>query len=582
MRMKRTSLALVVALAKLLALSARAADPRVDSWFTSESTHYARVRESDAAVAAGAATWTGQALPAYAGIQEVASDSNYFYVRSHGLAGYVMGPWYLNAARTQLFPNRPLARNNIWRFPRAATISGGKTLTGLGPVGLYVNGVSLFDNRDAFAWNGSTDAMGTGYWWRDAYVNEGVTFDRGGAHQEQTGNYHYHAQPPALRLQLGDNISYNSGTGIYSEDTNHLHHSPILAWVSDGLPIYGPYGFSDPTNPASPVRRMISGYVPRNGLSGSDNLNDNGRGSIPAWAQRAYGVGPSQSGPGVDSVRPLGHYLEDNAYLGDLTNSINGQRYQMAADFDLNEWNARFCVTPEFPEGAWVYFLTIKADGAPAFPYAIGRQYFGTPAATQPATFPTNSVTSHFRGGPNLRETLNTPTVVGGSVMLTWSAVEGGTYQVQAITQSVATNWATLSTNVSATAFGATYNEATGGTSAQRFYRVGRTALANYYGGASNSGGAGAVAPGGSASRGSTITVTITLPTAPPLPPANLLPNSVSLAGSISGTMITRPVAGTVLATFAIPANAPSGLQNIVVTFNPAPTYTMSGAFMIN
>jgi hypothetical protein len=166
--------------------------------------------------------------------------------------------------------------------------------------------------------------------------------------------------------------------------------------------------------------------------------------------------------------------------------------------------------------------------------------------------------------------------------MLTWSAVEGGTYRVEAITNSAATNWATLSTNVSATAFGATYNEAAGGNSAQRFYRVGRTALANYYGGTNSSGGAGAVAPGGSASRGNTITVTITLPTTPPLPPANLVPTSVSLAGSISGTMISRPVAGTVLATFTIPANAATGLQNIVVTFNPAPTYTMSGAFMIN
>ena len=580
--MNKSSPPLLFALAQLLAgaLPSPAADARVSSWFMSESTRYARVRETDGAAAAGAITWTGQTLPAYAGVQEVASDATYVYVRSHGLAGYVMGPWYNDVARAQLFPNRPLARNNVWRFPRAATIPGTRTLTGLGPVGLYVNGVSLFDNRDAFVWNGTTEAMGAGYWWRDAYVNEGVTFDGGGAHQEQTGNYHYHAQPPALRLQLGDNISYNAGTGIYSEDTSRLHHSPILAWVSDGLPIYGPYGYSDPTNPASPVRRMVSGFVLRNGLNGTDNLATAGRGSIPAWAQRAYNVGPNQSGPAVDTGHPLGRYLEDNAFLGDLTNSVSGLRYQLAADFDLNEWNVRFCVTPEFPDGAWVYFLTIKSNGVPAFPYAIGRQYFGTPAATQPTAIPTSGVTTYFRGGPDTREKLNPPAVHGGSVILSWSAAEGGTYRVEAGTQAAPTNWTALHTNILATAAGGAFTEPAGGNSAQRFYRVARTALANYFGG-SNAAGGGSVAPGGSASRGSTVTVTITLPTTPPQPPANLVPVGVTLAGSIAGAAISRPSAGTVLATFAIPANAPVGAQNVVVTFNPAPTYTLSGAFTI-
>jgi len=37
-----------------------------------------------------------------------------------------------------------------------------------------------------------------------------------------------------------------------------------------------------------------------------------------------------------------------------------------------------------------------------------------------------------------------------------------------------------------------------------------------------------------------------------------------------------------VIATFAIPAGAPTGAQNLVIVFNPAPTYTMNGAFTIN
>src|SRR6185295_8216556 len=163
----------------------------------------------------------------------------------------------------------------------------------------------------------------------------------------------------ALRLQLGDNIGYTTATGRFSEDTNHLHHSPILAWVSDGLPLYGPYGYSDPMNAASAVRRMVSGYVLRNGQHDTDNLTIAGRGTIPAWAQRAYNVGPNQSGPVVSTDKPLGRYLEDHAYLGDLIKSATANHYLQAVDFDLNEWNARYCVTPDFPEGTWAYFVTI-------------------------------------------------------------------------------------------------------------------------------------------------------------------------------------------------------------------------------
>ena len=115
----------------------------------------------------------------------------------------------------------------------------------------------------------------------------------------------------------------------------------------------------------------------------------------------------------------------------------------------------------------------------------------------------------------------------------------------------------------------------------RRFYRVARTAVANYDG---NTGGGGStsVVPGGSASRGATVTVTITLPTTPPWPPANAPISSVTLAGTISGTNISDATQGSVLATFVIPSNAPTGAQNVVVVFNSGPTYTLTGGFTIN
>ena len=115
-------------------------------------------------------------------------------------------------------------------------------------------------------------------------MNEGLSFDPSNAHQDQSGTYHYHANPPALRYLLGDSVSYNASADTYTENPTNLHHSPILAWVNDGYPLYGPYGYSNATNANSGVRRMISGYALRNGQNGTDNLTVTGRSTIPAWA----------------------------------------------------------------------------------------------------------------------------------------------------------------------------------------------------------------------------------------------------------------------------------------------------------
>ena len=168
---------------------------------------------------------------------------------------------------------------------------------------------------------------------------------------------------------------------------------------------------------------------------------------------------------------------------------------------------------------------------------------------------------------------------------LAWSAAEGGTYQVTA-TSDLTTTFTPLAPTVTATDDTASASESGGATSnGKRFYKVTRTALATFDANGFNysqgSGGGNSVAPGGSAARGATVTVTITLPTAPPQPPGNLVPTSVTLVGTIAGTAVSRPAAGTVLATFAIPANAPTGAQNVVITFTPAPTYTLAGGFTI-
>jgi hypothetical protein len=576
----------------LLATLPAMADPQLTSWFTAESSQYARIYQSTAAETSRttSTTWsrgTGvQSSPTYAGVSKIVYSTNWVYIRATGLASHIMGPWYLDANKTQNFPNFPSNTAKIYRIPRTPSIPVSKTLTGLGATGCMVNGVSMFDSRDSFSYvlASATDATpvngltGDGVWNRDGYHNEGVTFDPALAHQAGN-NYHYHAQPIGLRYQLGDHVDYNATTNRYTEKPGTpTSHSPILAWAADGLPVYGPYGYSSALDSNSGVRRMISGFVLRNGSYGTTNLNTTGRTSIPAWAQRIQTV-TYKNGPTVNATYLLGHYIEDFDYLGD-------RGYTLGTDFDLNEQNVRWCVTPEYPSGTWAYFTPINADGTPQYPYTTGRQFYGSPNGGT-ATI-SETVTTYFDGGPNKTETASPPTVnnTTGDVTLTWSAVEGGTYQVQASTNLSA--WTNLTPTVTAADDSASATE-TGAknTYDSRFYRVTRTALASFDSNGfdytpTGGGGTGtSVAPGGSAARGSTVTVTITLPTTPPNPPSNVVPTSITL-GTIAGTSISRPSATTAQATFVIPANATTGAQNVVIVFNPGPTYTLTGGFTIN
>jgi hypothetical protein len=248
-------------------------------------------------------------------------------------------------------------------------------------------------------------------------------------------------------------------------------------------------------------------------------------------------------------------------------------------------------VTPEFPNKTWAYFTTINADGTPAYPYTTGRAYFGSPTGGT-VTSISEAVTLQTSAGPSIVEAGISTVITNGNATTTWNAIEGATYTVQA-TADLST-WENKSTTATSVQNKMSYTEnLVYPIHTKRFYRVQKTAIASFDtngftytaigsgGGGGTSGSTNINAPGGTATRGTTVTVTITLPTSPPLPPANLLPTTITLDG-ISGSAISRPTSGTAKATFVIPAGATVGAKNIIVTFSPAPTYTLTGAVTFN
>ena len=575
----------------IASFSARGSDPRTNSWFTPYSGQYARIYTNNTMKAAGTTltTWSNgsqtQSAPAYCGVQEVDSSADWVYVFSTGLAGYNMGPWQNGA-----FPNMPVNQKILYRFPRTNGVPAAKTLTGGGQIGIFVDGVEMFNSWDANYWNGSADvsSMGgnTGYWNRDAYVNEGATFDPGNAHQQNTGTYHYHANPIALRYQLGDHVDYDSAAKTYSESTNApTRHSPILGWVGDGFPIYGPYGYSNATNSASGVRRMISGYVIRDGSFGTSNLTVNGRTTIPQWAVRAFGTNANQSGPAVSASYPLGRYMEDNDYLGD-------HGYVQGVDFDLDEYNCRWCVTPEFPTGTYAYFVSISSNGTPTFPYNIGRAYFGSATGGTVASIG-ETVVTNFVGGPNGSFSLGAPVKQDATVTLTWSSVEGGTYQVESTTDL--SNWNTNAAGVASQGIDTQTNLHS--TASAAFYRVARTALAAYdsvTGTTSSGGGQTITITPNSGMRGQnniSITAVISASATPSVPPHTGAPIQTFTIGAITVTSANYTYnggTGTVTGFLSIPSNAATNAQTVSITFSPpqgqqtGPTYTQPNGFTVN
>ena len=568
-----------------LAATAHGDDPRISSWLTRYSGQYARIFQTDAelAIGTGKTTWAygsiTQALPAYCGVQEVAYSTNWIYLRTTGLGTAKMGPWYLGTNHTTLFPNLPKNQAVYYRLPRSVAVASNKTLTALGAIGYFVDGVSMFDSSDGYIWNGTAEAnTGTGYWTRDAYVNEGATFDPAMAHQPGNGQYHYHANPIALRYLLGDNISYSTNSRTYSENTavTNPPHSPILGWVSDGSPIYGPYGYANTTNPAAGTRRLVSGYVLRNGQYGTQNLSVTGRTNLPAWAVRRYGVSAAQSGPTNFTTYPLGRYMEDREYLGDLG-------YTQGVDFDLDEHNGRFSVTPEYPEGIYAYFVSITSNGTPAFPYNIGRAFHGvvTGGAISSAG---EAVVTNFVNGRYGEVEVTAPVPAGGLVTLTWSALEGGTYRVE--TSSNLTAWSVAASNVTPGSVSGAVSVAAA--SGPLFTRVTRTALATYdTAGSTSSEGILSITPS-SGNRGSAYPFTLALDTAASIPPTNAPIVSLTI-GANTVTGATRPSQYVISGTFTIPAGAVTGAQTVTVIFPGPPgnptayqTNRLANGFTIN
>ncbi len=449
--------------------------PVLDSWQTGLSGRYARVVET--ASTEPVSTWPaagltdtsgGSPLPTYSDVQKISHSEQFVYVDASGLASHQMGPWYWNVST--VFGNWPRSQGFVYKLPKhpVELPDGDRKPAGLGPQGAWVNGVAFFNQLDGAYFDTARQievqggaAMGPNFgaepnrlWVRDAIPVEGPTFDASNAHQPPIGAYHYHSNPLALRMQLGDNVKWDAALQKYVEDTSRLHHSPILGWARDGYPIYGPYGYGNCRGSGSEVRRMRSGFALRDGSRGTADLRVTGRKSIGKWAAQLHAlaapadgqgrvaISPATYGPDVSNYFYLGRYNEDYEFLSDQGKPGDGAD----RDFDLDRHNGRYCVTPDFPDGTYAYFVTVGEDGLAAYPYTVGRQFRGDPSGDVIRAAITETVKVHRVGLPLSQVAFQIVLDTPSKRILRWPSAEGVTYSVEASADGL--NWMALTPEI--------------------------------------------------------------------------------------------------------------------------------------
>ena len=136
------------------------------------------------------------------------------------------------------------------------------------------------------------------------------------------------------RNLLSDNI-VTQGGGALAEKTTGLSHSPIIGWAYDGNPIYGPYG---------------------NGKAIPDNTETGGVKKIYSSYEVDVVTTPDLRPPGFAN----GYFAQDYVYK---------------ASGDLDEYNGRYLVNSDFPNGTYAYFSTLDVNGDLAYPYITKSHY---------------------------------------------------------------------------------------------------------------------------------------------------------------------------------------------------------------
>ena len=151
----------------------------------------------------------------FTGVQDIYIDGDYLVIETNDIPDH--GSPYFSSNDPQyepyngsnpafhLNPNHIAEQNIIFRIPLKPQEADNKEATPLGPIGVAVNGVVIFNQYAAG---------------NSPLTFEINSFDQYNGHPQQSGVYHYHIEPTYL--------------------TQNLSKDALLGVLLDGFPVYGP------------------------------------------------------------------------------------------------------------------------------------------------------------------------------------------------------------------------------------------------------------------------------------------------------------------------------------------------------
>lgn len=148
----------------------------------------------------------------------ISTEGDYVVLKTNGLPDH-KSPYYIGTQwestlyeayngtnpAFNLNPNRIAAQNLTFKIPINPAEASTHAATPLGPIGISVNGVPMFNQ-----YAGPSQPL----------TNEINSFDQYNGHPQQQGQYHYHVEPLYITANKGSDA--------------------LIGFLLDGFPVYGP------------------------------------------------------------------------------------------------------------------------------------------------------------------------------------------------------------------------------------------------------------------------------------------------------------------------------------------------------
>ena len=290
-------------------------------------------------------------------------------------------------------PNPLTEQCLIYKFRYRAgtntTTTSNNDFTSLGVHGIFLNGVCLYNPSSGTGVIPGTSNTGTGYTNNDVISGDGTNqttttattkyqlnagffkefygVDEAGGHpgdggyivDGKQGQYHYH-NGTFITGGSWNNSTFASGNAYFSSNyytdvsgvidyIRHTDgHSKIVGYCFDGFPIYGPYGYSSATDNTSDITYMTSSYKTK----------------TSEFSGRPYDYDYIATGTNTLTNQSYSVTISAGAFIDD---------YEYEESYGtLDEHNGRYCVTPDYPDGTYAYFISVDETINSTYPYIIG------------------------------------------------------------------------------------------------------------------------------------------------------------------------------------------------------------------